>query len=362
MPRRSSAAHKVLLAGLLASLACAGGPGVGDPNAADGPRLYVASQTAVSVAVFDMTSGRHLETVDLTALGYSPTAKAHHVAVEPDGSYWYVSLIADGKILKLDRDNRVVAEADFETPGMLALDPGSDLLYVGRSMAAVNPPHRIGMIHRSTMALEEIDVFFPRPHALTIDQAGGSVYTSSLGENRLAVVPLGEEEASLSDIPGPHHMMVQLAVSPDGRWMVGGGQMSGELVVWELTDAGPALHTRLAVGGQPWHPSFSPDGSELWVPQQEAGTVSVVRTTDWSVAGVVEHPGLAEPHGSAISPDGRLVFVSGHNVKSGYGGGGDGTVVVIERASRRVLDVVLVGAYAAGMAGPAGPAAVARRR
>ena len=130
--------------------------------------LYVASQEEVTVAVIDMSTNQLVETVDLKEFGYSETAKAHHTAVEPDGSHWYVSLIAAGKILKFDRDNHLVGETAFETPGMLSLDPESDLLYVGRSMAAVNPPQRIGVIHRPSMELQEVDVFFPRPHALSL--------------------------------------------------------------------------------------------------------------------------------------------------------------------------------------------------
>ena len=140
------------------------------PAAADAQGLlYVASQEAVTVAVIDMATNELVETVDLKALGYSETAKAHHTAVEPDGSFWYVSLIAAGKVLKFDRDNRLVGETAFETPGMLSLDPTSDLLYVGRSMAAVNPPQRVGVIERSSMEIAEVDVFFPRPHAIAVD-------------------------------------------------------------------------------------------------------------------------------------------------------------------------------------------------
>jgi hypothetical protein len=110
--------------------------------AAQGTRdlLYVAAQEDVTVAIIDMATNELIETVDLKELGFSATAKAHHTAVEPDGSFWYVSLIAAGKVLKFDRENRLVGQADFETPGMLSLDPTADRLYVGRSMAAVNPP------------------------------------------------------------------------------------------------------------------------------------------------------------------------------------------------------------------------------
>jgi DNA-binding beta-propeller fold protein YncE len=320
--------------------------------------LYVVSQDDATVAVIDMGTNQLVETVDLKRLGYSGTAKPHHIAVEPDGSFWYVSLIADGKVVKLDRDNRVVGEADFETPGMLGLDPGSDLLYVGRSMAAVDPPERLGAIRRSTMEIEEIDVFFPRPHALGVDPHGRRFFTASMGQNSVAYAGVGEEDVDLLAIEGGmHHMLVQFAVSPDGRWMVAGGQMSGALLVFDISGDAPRLARSIAVGGQPWHPTFTPDGSSVWIPNQTANTVTVVETAGWTVADVVRHPALVEPHGSAVSPDGATVYVSSHNSAGAYrpadgSDGRPGTVVAIDARSHEVVAVIETGRYATGMSGP----------
>jgi DNA-binding beta-propeller fold protein YncE len=322
--------------------------------------LYVASQEAVTVAVIDMTTNELVATVDLKELGFPETAKAHHTAVEPDGSYWYVSLIAAGAVLKFDRENRLVGRTDFETPGMLALDPTSDRLYVGRSMAAVNPPQRVGVIARGTMEIEEVDVFFPRPHALAVDPHGKSFFAASLTQNSVAWAPLGAEDVDLLALDGDMHMLVQLAVSPDGRWMVGGGQMSGDLLVFDLSGGSPEVVKSVDVGGQPWHPSFTPDGATVWIPNQTANTVTVVGTDDWTVRKVIEHPALAEPHGSAVSPDGRTVYVSSHNASGSYPGTGPderpGTVVAIDASTHEVVAVIEVGRYAAGMSAPQGAA------
>ena len=335
---------------------CAAASGVGAPVQAQEatPYLYVASQDDVTVAVIDMSTNELVTTVDLKELGYSPTAKAHHTAVEPDGSFWYVSLIADGRVLKFDRQNNLVAEASFETPGMLSLDPTSDLLYVGRSMAAVNPPQRVGMIDRTSMSLEEVDVFFPRPHALTIDPNSGRFFSASLGQNSVAYGAIGEEEVDLLPIDGMmNHMLVQFAVSPDGNRMVAGGQMTGDLLVFDLTSDDPSVIESMDVGGQPWHPVFTRDGREVWIPNQAANTVTVIDVATWTIAEVIEHPALVEPHGSAVSPDGETVYVSSRNVAGTYtsttGADRPGTVVAIDRASREVVAVIEVGRYAAGM-------------
>lgn len=333
------------LVGLLGG--CASG---GAPAPEDRARVYVVSQDDASATVLDASNGSVLVRMDFEELGYGANARPHHVAVDPDGLHWYVSLIGAGRVLRIDRYHRVVDESSFEAAGMLALDPTTDWLYVGRSMAAVNPPRRIGMVRRSAMALTEVDVFFPRPHGLTVEPGSGRAYAASLAENRLAVTDVGSEEVDLFDVEGPLHTVVQLAASPDGRWLVGGGQMSGELLVWDLGGGEPELATTVHLGGQPWHPTFTPDGAQLWIPNLTTNEVTVVETGAWRVAARVTHPALVEPHGSAASADGRTVFVSARNTAGSYGAGAPGTVVAIDVRSRTVRWVAEVGPYAAGIA------------
>jgi YVTN family beta-propeller protein len=336
-------------------------PGPGAVVQEAGDRVYVANQDDATVTVVDAGTFEVVTTVDLQALGFGANAKPHHVAVEPDGSHWYLSLIGANRVLKLDRANRVVGSAEFEVPGMLALDPSSDRLYVGRSMSAVNPPRRIGVIDRRDMSVEEIPVLYPRPHALAVDPAAAVVYSASLAENRMAVIVPDEEDVELLDLPGPAHAnghavhtLVQWAVSPDGRTLVGTGEMSGELLVFDIGDPlAPEPVAQVPVEARPWHPAFTPDGGEVWFANKGANAVTVVDTRSWTVDAVVVGDGLAEPHGLALSPDGRSVFVSSNNLGGTYPGGG-GTLVVIDRAERAIVRVIEVGRNAAGVGAPAG--------
>ena len=324
---------------------------------APGVRVYVANQDDATVSIFDAGTLEPVTTVDLEALGFSSNAKPHHIVVEPDGSFWYLSLIGENRILKLDRDNRIVGQTEFDVPGMLALDVDSDRLFVGRSMSAVNPPQRIGVIDRPSMTIEEVPVLYPRPHALATHPGGDLVYSASLAENTMAVVDPVQGDVALRSIPPPGangegrgvHTVVQFAISPDGSWMVGTGELSGMLLVFDLSDpARPELAKQVPVNGRPWHPVFSPDGRRVWFANKGANTVTVVDTRTWTVADVVEGEGLAEPHGSAISPDGRFVFVSSNNLKGEYAAA-PGTLTVIDAASHEIVRVLAVGANAAGV-------------
>ena len=351
-----AAALALVLAG------CAPGAGAAAQGAAPAPvKLYVVNQTGASIAVID--EGRNaLDTIlDLKALGFAANAKPHHVAVEPDGSHWYVSLIGAGRVLKFDRANRLLGQVALETPGLLALDPAHDRLYVGRSMTAVNPPPSLGVIRRSDFTLlDETDVFIPRPHALALAKDGRHAYTASLAENRFAVLDTETDRTELVDVPGPTATLVQFTVSPDGRRMVVGGELSSQLLVYDLADAArPRLAgtVSLPAGSRPWDPVFAPDGRSVYLSLLGANQVGVVNLDGMKVEALIGGR-LAQPDGLALSPDGRTLYVANRNegpppaehAQHGTGtAGANGWVAVIDLATRQVTRTIEVGPSPTGV-------------
>ena len=338
--------------------------GTGAIEAQDSDLLYVAIQGDAHVAVVDMASLEEVARVDLQALGFSENAKPHHIAVEPDGSHWYLSLIGENRVLKFDRDNHLVDQAEFEVPGMLAVHPSRDLLLVGRSMSAVNPPERIGAIRRSDMDVEEVDVFFPRPHAIAVSADGARVYTASLAVNQLGAVDLETLDLALEDLEGPVHTLVQFAVSPDGSTLVGTAQLTGQLLIFDLSDPNqPRLTDHVEVGRQPWHPVFGPDGRTVYFGVKLDNKVVAVDVTSGEILWTTEHMALSAPHGSALSPDGRHLFISS-NGPGGMAMGGmaeeehamhedhharTGTLTVLDTADGSVVKVLEMGANTTGL-------------
>ncbi len=319
--------------------------------------LYVCNQDDATVSVIDMDAKVVIRVIDLQSLGFTANAKPHHTAVEPDGSHWYISLIADGQVLKFNRANELVGRTEFEVPGLLALHPTEDLLFVGRSMAAVNPPQRIGTIRRSDMSIEEIGVFFPRPHALAVDRRGMQVYVASLAENRMATVNYATEELEFTAIAGPTHVLVQFAISPVDETMVVSGQLTGKLFVFDVRDPlHPEQIDAIDVEAHPWHPVYSSDGRYVYIGNKEANAVSVIDMTQRTVAGVIRGNGLSQPHGAALSADDRYLFVSNNNLKGAYtprhdfgDNASNGTVVVIDTRLGSIDKVLEVGRYPSGV-------------
>jgi YVTN family beta-propeller protein len=327
------------------------------PPLAAQARLYVTNQDDATVSVIDGGTRKLLETVDLRRHGVGDNAKPHHVQVEPDGSAWYVTLIGAGKVLKLDRSNKLLGSADLEVPGLMSLHPSQDLLFVGRSMSAVNPPPRMAIIRRSDMKLlDEVDLLFPRPHGIGAHPRGERVYVASLGTNQLASVGVKDGDVQLVDVPGAAHGFVQLAVSPDGKWLAVTAELTDELMIFDLSDpTTPKLSRSLPLPDGPFEPMFTGGGRWIFVTCLGANRVAVVDTRGWKVVSVLKHQAFAQPHGIALSPDGRHVFVGNRHQHGGaheHQGGrptGTGTVVSFCAATRAADGVIKVGNYAAGM-------------
>jgi DNA-binding beta-propeller fold protein YncE len=293
--------------------------------------------------------------VDLKELGFDAGAKPHHIAVEPDGAHWYVSLISAGRVLKFTRDNELVGQAEFEVPGLLELDPSSDHLFVGRSMAAVNPPQRIGMIDTNTMETEELEVFIPRPHALAVAPNGKFVYSASLAENRMTVINIETGDTEFHDLDGPTHTLVDLQISPDGKTMISGGQLTSKFFFFDSEDqAGVPIQKIIDVDAAPWHPVFNREGTRAYFANKMADKVTILNMETREVEAVIEGNGLAQPHGTALSSDGRYLYVSNQNMNMAYtsaDGSNPGTVVVIDTQSAEIVKVLEVGTLPSGAGG-----------
>lgn len=352
----------IVLAAALAG--CAAGGGAADPAAtvppasssASGPRLYVANQEAATVSVIDPAGDSVITTVDLRELGFSEKSKPHDTAVEPDGSHWYVTLIGDNLVVKLDRMNRVVGRASMETPGLLSLDREGDRLWITRSMSAVNAPSRVGVIDRETMQIEEVEVFVPRPHGVAVAPGSEYVYVGGMEGNQLATIEAATGQVSLTPLPpGVEPMVTDFAVSPDGSRVVVTDHMGDQALVFDATDPTRLRHiATVPVGAWPWDVHYTPDGREVWFGNQRGNTVTVLDASTWKVAAVIEGRGLAMPSGLAISPDGREVFVSNQNLQGTYvpeqpRPRGTGTVVVIDRATREIKRIIETDRQSAGM-------------
>lgn len=342
---------------LVAALLLGAGSVAGASAAGAQEKLYVVNQAGATISVIDQQRLAVDTVLDLRALGFTANAKPHHVAVEDDGSFWYVSLIGDGRVLKFDRANRLVGQVAMETPGLLTLDPVHDSLYVGRSMTAVNPPKALGVIARRPFTLvDEHEIVIPRPHALAVTHDGAWVHTASLSENRIASIEVATGRVRLTTLAGVPRSLVQFALSPDGRTMVAGGELSNTLLVFDLTQPPPFTPVReIAVAGKPWEPRFSPDGRTLYLTLLSRNAVAELDVATWTVRRTMDQR-FAQPYGMIVRGDGRYAFVTNQNsapVAEGHSGhemhgmagmsANDGWLTVLDLVTGEVKTTLMLG-------------------
>ncbi|MDX1530161.1 MAG: beta-propeller fold lactonase family protein [Rhodothermales bacterium] len=338
----------------------------GEPAFADiARRLYVCNQMGGQVSVIDIDRLVVARTVTFDAYGGPMETNPHDVDVEPDGSHWYVSLIRAHRVLKYDvATNAVVDEAalgDTFFPGMLALDPTSDRLYAGRSFADNTGGQSFFALDRSDMSAEEINITYTRPHPIDVTADGAYVLSGCLAES-IATAFDAETLDLVSQITVDDEAtaLVHYAVSPDGTRAAVTGQQSGELYFLDITDPESLEVVGTAtVGQQPWHPIYSPDGAFVYVPNRESNTVSVVDAATMATVDTIDDAVLSMPHGSAITADGGLLFISNANLAQStnpytprYDFGDNaqvGFVAVIDTQARAVVKVIEVEEWASGM-------------
>jgi DNA-binding beta-propeller fold protein YncE len=157
---------------------------------------------------------------------------------------------------------------------------------------------------------------------------------------------------------------MQFALSPDGSKLAASGELSHELLLFDVSDRmQPKLLRSWTVEAQPFDPVFTPDGRYVVLGNKAANAISVIDLEKLDIA-VLRGAGIAQPHGTAVSPDGKWIYVSNNNLTVPAGSGQDphaahmgtgqpagaGTIVVLDAHTRKIAKVIEVGHNASGIA------------
>ena len=173
-----------------------------------------------------------------------------------------------------------------------------------------------------------------------------AAYVVNGGDNNIKVVDLAtntvKETISLGGATFPHHIYFNkdkslMAVAIISQDLSGGhashnASAKGFRILVLDTKTGN-LKQDLKTTSLPHNGIFSPDGTELWIGQgSDAGQVLVYKVSDFSLANTINVG--KQPSEVTFSADGTLVFVANT---------GDGTVSVINPATKAVTSTITVG-------------------
>jgi DNA-binding beta-propeller fold protein YncE len=332
--------------------------------------LYVCSQGEAIINIIDINSLVVIRNIKLTDFGLPAVANPHHIALSPNGLYFYISCIDNrvNKILKFDRvTNEMIGEATTDIPALLDHHPSENILYVSRFMLN-NVTNSIFILNTETMqpgfTSNNGEIILPPgfiiPHAIKVDKNGDYVYTSSFSEDQFVVINHATKEFEDAIYLGNDRTPLQVAVSPDNSRVFVSCIGTGEIVVINVNDPNNRFEeTAVSLGGQPWHGDFSNDGTKFYVGNLKLNNFSVINTTDFSFQTIGAGDGtdgLAQPHGIAISGNTHRVFISNRNsmeMYSPYYDFGDnstaGTVIVVNITDNSIEKVIEIENFGSGM-------------
>ncbi len=272
---------------------------------ADGRFVYVANFHAGSLSVIDRRARRVVRTIPVSDA-------AHSVAVSPDQRTAYVSDTFDGTLTFVD----------------LAAGAAVGSIAIGRQPAGV---------------------------ALAPD--GRRLYVANYGDNAIAVVDtelrtIVAISSQLRALPQPPARPLGLALAPGGRFGYIATQDAGALAVDDTRDLAGGVVTGATLGTieavvvaadeltsfATAHDDF---GGDLLVIERRRESVQFYEST------VVDRvPVGAVPQALALQPDGAAVYVANT---------ADGTVSIVDTATRKVVATVPVGRAPMGVAIAADP-------
>jgi YVTN family beta-propeller protein len=112
----------------------------------------------------------------------------------------------------------------------------------------------------------------------------------------------------------------------------------------------------IPVGNVPMIPAITPDGAMVFVTNRNSSSVTAITTATRKPAFTVSDIGV-EPHGIAVSKDGKYVYVSCENLGIGEpphhatsGGKNPSFLKVIDIGKRSVVASIELGNFGSGMA------------
>lgn len=172
------------------------------------------------------------------------------------------------------------------------------------------------------------------PMGVVFSPDGKRVFVTNYGDNSVSVIDAAASRQIETIQVG--HGPSEMAIHPNGRIGYVCNLLSSTISVLDLD--------RLAISGtiQVHADSIvlSPEGATLYASQRSQDSLAVIETISNTVVGSI--PANKSPHGMAISPDGKRLYVTNS--------GANQTVTVMDTASGSIITTIQVGHTPTGIA------------
>ena len=322
--------------------------------------VYVAAESddTVSVLKFD---GETIEETDRITVGIMPTENEgpHGITIDPSGKYWYLTLAHGspyGSLVKYStQNNEPLSKVELGLfPATMEISPKTGLIY------AVNF-NLHGLMRTSTVSVVDPEYMVEitkiktgiMPHGSRISVDGKSHYSVAMMSGEL--FEIDALELSVNRIlsldnnskyrNAMHHSKIKptwVSPHPNGKTLYIAGNGSNQIFVVDLESF--SITDTLSTGEGPYNLAISPNGKFLLATLKSEGAVSIWSLKNNKFLKKIKNT-TSVSHGVVVSPYNKYAFISLEGV-----GGEPGKVDVINLETLSLQGSVNVGKQAGGIA------------
>jgi YVTN family beta-propeller protein len=309
------------------------------PAAAQHPDgvLIAGNKRANTVSIVDLASGRTLAEL--------PTPPGpHESAVSADGRWGVITGYGapqpGNTLVMLDLAShtavRTIDLGEYRRPHGIAFLPGDSLIAV-----TVEANQAVLVVHRERGVVRAIRTGEQTTHQMAVRPDGVLGYTANIRSGTISEVHFGTGAvrtlAVAPEVEG-------IGVTPDGREVWVGSNTAGTISIvdvpsWKVT-------ATLDQGERPYRVTISPDGRLAAAALTIRSRIRLIDVTTRREVALMEAPANAQPVGMTWSPDGSRLYVACQGINA---------IAEFDIATRRLTRTIAVGD------GPDGVAVAERR-
>ena len=308
---------------------------VGTPVGADAYEVWVTNQGLNKVQVID---GDSLKIIGEISAGTKP----HNVTFSRDFKRAYVANVGSNNVTVIDATTRQAVKTvpAGKTAHHVAVSPDDRLLLVS------NPgEHTVMLFDATSLDLLKTIPVGKGPAMAVFTSDGKRAYVSNGGDATVSIVDVAKREV-VKTIPGVGQGAMGMVLTLDGKASVvtGGGKTS---VIDTATDA---VVAEVLTGKDPHGAALTEDGRLVLIADRQSDAVSLVDSKTWKVVATVanvERPDIIDVFGGRgfITTRGQAVTGDPHALS-----GKNPALVVIDLQRRQVHATVPLGGDPHGVA------------
>ncbi len=323
-------------------------------------KVYACSQAGDKIYVIDSEYNVVSRIVDVK---FSAGINSPH-NIQIKNGYYYVTLIAAGKFLKIDvNTNSVVGEvSNLVLPGMIMISSDGITAYVSKSSTAPGTYSEIYVINTQTMTKVN-DLLLPvpgLPHAIALTKDGSKLFVANMSKDRITVLNTtsGDVDDEFLLSPGPTliHEPMHIYLSPDDQYLYINCKTSSKMLIMRISTGD--IIQELLIEQHPMQAAVSSDGNKIYVVSHHHGYITEITKSgeSWTITSKYQNDAFHHLYGADLSPDDKFLYVTCSNSTNDFsprykkqGMQMPSLVCVYDTQKRDLVKILDIGSFATGI-------------